>query len=183
MRQDIRKVGTPYLERYYEIQNSLMGVNFKINYRHVFSTFTLSSREIFNCLDTVDRVYNFKTPIRYPNNESELESSQVDTDQGTPVINRKKSVSAGKKRDLKRKFSDDIKFDFWKNEIAFCSFCKKKLVSDTIFRGKHKSHLIYECQKVPNSSPVPKNINNRERRKAVFERLAEIAAAYDPGGQ
>ena len=78
---------------------------------------------------------------------------------------------------------DDIRLDFWKEEKAFCNFCKIDLTSTTGARGKHRSHLLYECQKVPNSSPINKKINNRKRPEAVFKRLAEIAAAYDPGGQ
>jgi len=125
-----KSVGTPYLERYFIIKE-MCTVNSKINYRHCFSTFMLSSRHLFECLDTVDRVKNFKTPLRSSANESSQSTST--SLQGTPS-----------RRGVKRKqmeFSQDLKMDEWRDEVPICKFCKKEF--DLSSKKRVNLNLIY----------------------------------------
>jgi hypothetical protein len=170
-----RMTGTPYLERYYEIKEHCTEhkvrfdgtITSKLNYRHCFATFMLSSRLEFDCLDTVDRVNNFKTPIRVITDES----SQSESLNGTP--SRK-----GKKR-KREEFCQDLKFDTWNEDVPSCNFCGKDL-DLKVKKGKYNSHLLFECTEVVNSQPL-KRANNRGRPKDLFKRLAELAVPPDPG--
>jgi hypothetical protein len=166
-----KSIGTPYLERYFKIKE-MCTVDSKINYRHCFSTFMLSSRHIFDCLDTVDRVSHFKTPIRFRVDEG----SQSADLQGTPCRqNRKRKVN-------KTDFQSDLKMDVWNEDVPSCKFCDLRLDQSTAKKGKFKSHLLYECGGVHNSQPI-KRANLRGKPKALYKRLADIAAPFDPGGQ
>ena len=139
----------------------------KLNYRHCFATFMLSSRLEFDCLDTVDRVNNFKTPIRVGPDES----SQSEPLHGTPS-----------RRGTKRKrndFGQDLRMDAWDEDVPSCNFCKKDLDLE-IKKGKRYSHLLFECTGVVNSQPL-KRANIRGRPKGLFKRLAELAVPPDPG--
>ena len=170
-----RMVGTPYLERYYEIKKQCTvhkvrpdgTITSKLNYRHCFATFMLSSRLEFDCLDTVDRVNNFKTPIRVGPDES----SQSEPLHGTPS-----------RRGTKRKrndFGQDLRMDVWDEDVPSCNFCKKDLDLE-IKKGKRYSHLLFECTGVVNSQPL-KRANIRGKPKGLFKRLAELAVPPDPG--
>ena len=188
-REKVRSVDAPYLERFYQIRELCKTGN-KVNHRHCFSTFMLSSRLEFDCLDTLDRINNFKTPMRVSNQTISQNQSS------TPIARRTRTTRLSE-RQKRPQFSDsplarsdgesrskiskmcDFRLDSWKNNEAFCKFCSKKFVSTS---NKCKSHLLYECTKVPNSTPINKTLNNRERPLAIHKRLAEIAAHFDPGG-
>ena len=188
-REKVRSVDAPYLERFYQIRE-LCKTGDKMNNRHCFSTFMLSSRLEFDCLDTVDRIKNFKTPIR-------VSTQPIFEDQSSTPTFRKTRATRLSARQKRPQFSDsplarsagesrskiskmcDFKLDNWKNNEAFCKFCNKKF--DPL-SSKCKSHLLYECTHVPNSAPINKKSNNRERPLAIHKRLAEIAAHFDPGG-
>ena len=181
--EKIRTCDTPYLERFYDIRE-LCTTKGKVNFRHCFSTFMLSSRFEFDCLDTFDRIRNFKTPIR---------SSQqplTQNNQSTPKTRRSKrkrpeqdkSPSIEQPAAKTSKFSEishDMRLDRWIGDTVFCRFCQN-ILNET--QKRDKSHLIFECKEIPNSTPVNKKINNRERPRAIHKRLAEIAAHFDPGG-
>jgi len=166
-----KSIGTPYLERYFKIKE-MCTVNSKINYRHCFSTFMLSSRHIFDCLDTLDRISHFKTPIR---KRVEEQSQSADL-QGTPCRqNNKRKIN-------KTDFQVDLKMDVWDEDVPSCKFCDLTFEKSTAKKGKFKSHLLYECGGVHNSQPI-KRANLRGKPKALYKRLAELAAPFDPGGQ
>ena len=173
--QECKIAGTPYLERFFEIKEECTvhtvqpdgTVKSKINYRHCFSTFMLSSRLEFDCLDTVDRVSHFKTPIRGRSDEL----SQDAPLQGTPG-----------RRGTKRKrsdFSQDLKMDVWEEDVPSCKFCNEDL--DLVAKkGKFKSHLLFDCLGVQNSQPL-KRANIRGRPRGLYKRLAELAVPPEPG--
>ena len=130
----------------------------------------LSSRHLFECLDTVDRVKNFKTPLRSSANESSQSTST--SLQGTPS-----------RRGVKRKqmeFSQDLKMDEWRDEVPVCKFCKMEFDLSSKKKGKFKSHLLYECTEVHNSQPM-KRANLRGRPRGLYKRLAELAIPPNPG--
>ena len=165
--EQCKSVGMPYLERFFAIKE-MCTVNSKINYRHCFSTFMLSSRHEFECLDTVDRVKNFKTPMRNVTSEV-MQSSSLG---GTPT-----------RRGVKRKnvdFGQDLKLDLWEDNVPMCKFCKMEFDLNSRKKGKFKSHLLYECTEVHNSQPL-KRANIRGRPRGLYKRLAELAFPPNPG--
>ena len=64
-KEEILVIDTPCLEKYY-LARSFCTFDKKVNYSHLIRTYTLSSRYLFKCLDTLDRCTNFKTPVRKP---------------------------------------------------------------------------------------------------------------------
>ena len=60
---ELARVDTPCLQYYFAAQEFCV-VNGRVDYSHLIRAYTLRSRDAFACLDTVERVLKFKTPIR-----------------------------------------------------------------------------------------------------------------------
>ena len=128
-------------------------------------------------LYSIDRYNNFKTPRKKifssPPDDVSVESSLPTT----PTRKRPSDQSA---RPSKRRKAI-LQCDEWVGNKVFCKFCKHRLEIDKspgIFDSE--SHLLYYCPKIPGKGPLPKN--NRCLPRDRMRRLAEIAAATDPGG-
>jgi len=162
-KEELSVLDCPILQRYYLARTAVSEVNGtgKVDYGHLIRTFTLSCREEFNCLDTVDRVSNFKTPIR--------KNSDHSTATTTPARPKRQKIN---------KVEGNIICDHWVGIKAFCRFCSVELSTSRGSKRGH-SHLLFECTGIPNSDPLPKSIRPPEKKR--MKRLAEIGAVPDPG--
>ena len=163
-KEELSVLDCPILQRYYLARSTIceMSSTNKIDYGHLIRTFTLSCREEFNCLDTIDRVSNFKTPVRT--------NSDAQTSTATPTRQKRR------KRNM---VEGSITCDHWVGKKAFCKFCS---VEFSTSRGSKRSvsHLLFECTGIRDSIPLPKSLRSPEKKR--MKRLAEIGAVPDPGG-
>ena len=138
----------------------------KVDYIKLFKTFALSSRLEFDCLDTIDRVSNFKTPIkRSPVTDENIRQNDA------PVNRQRKSLC----------FRKDLACDRWSGNDAFCAFCDKKLaVTRLRKKPRFESHLLFDCSGIPQSNPLPSK--SWPKQADLMKRLAAIGASPDPGG-
>ena len=195
---ELAKVDTPCLQ-YYFAATEFCTVRGKVDYAHLIRTYTLRSRSIFSCLDTFDRVKNFKTPAR--KHSDELEASPA---AGVCTPRRSKSpttasLSSNISSRNKRKIGDSssspktsqisakrsrivLPCSSWSKGVASCNYCGVELCRGVAVNESidSESHLLYVCTGIPNSKPLPKK--NRRRIRDLMSRLAAISAVPDPGG-
>ena len=157
-KEEVSIIDCPVLKRYYLARSAVYNMSEKkqVNYEHLIKTFTLSCRDEFECLDTEDRVLNFKTP--------------------------RKQLTTAKPPMKKRRLVDTIaaiKCDHWTNGKVFCKFCSEEFLINSKSKRKY-SHLLYECKGIPGDGPLPKASRPPEKKR--IKRLAEIGVAPDPGG-
>ena len=126
--EEVAILDSPVLSRYFLARETLFDMNDKnkIDYAHLIRTFTLSCRDEFKCLDTVDRVTRFTTPVR---KSRDLPRKHTTTINHTK---RQKLVITA------------LQCDFWRGNKAFCNYCEAELDLKKPSR-KHYSHLLFEC--------------------------------------
>ena len=172
----IAKLDTPILEDYF-LARSMCTFKGVVDYTLLLRTCSLNSRDHFNCLDTMERFTNFKTPRKKVFSSPTDELSEDSPSPATPTRKRPSEQSA---RPAKRR-KTVLQCDEWVGSKVFCKFCKVRLKIDkSPGIDDSESHLLYKCSQIPGEGPLPKNIKCRPRDR--MRRLAEIAAATDPGG-
>ena len=153
-----------------------------IDYDLLLRTFTLNSRSHFNCLDTVQRVKNFKTPTRSSTtNERQKQriygntSNQVEPSSLTLTPARKRPPDS-KPNQRNKRLRAILRCDEWVGNTVFCRFCKVKLNTGDKRKesSDYESHLLFFCQNIPGSGPLEKSQNVCLIDK--MRRLSEIAA-------
>jgi len=181
-KKDLALADTPYLKYYYEAVKHCSKWK-RIDYSHLIRTFTLRSRFEFDCLDTNSRIYNFKTPARkQPTVEASTSTPRRQNIQVSSSRKRKPDQEDTNNRiskpDKKRPL-ELLPCEKWIDNTAYCRFCNQRLVIPSP-RELLDSHLLYECQGIPNSQPL---VKTRARHpKGLMARLAAISAVPDPGG-
>ena len=132
----------------------------RTNYVHLFKTFALSSRLEFDCLDTIDRISNFKTPIKN---------------------HTKPTTTSGNGRSKDFCSRQSLACDRWSGDSVYCLFCDKRLTTVRLRKKQRfESHLLFDCTGIHLSTPLPDN--KRPAPKDLMKRLAAIGASPDPGG-
>ena len=153
-----------YLKRY-ETAKQACTKRGRTNYTHLFRTFSLSSRLEFDCLDTIDRVSNFKTPIKH-----------VPVNSGSRI-----TLSNTTCKQSRIRCQQSLACDIWSGDSVYCSFCNKRLETVRLRKKvKFESHLLFDCPGIPMSVPLPDK--KWPGSKDIMKRLAAIGAAPDPGG-
>ena len=153
-----------YLKRYVTAKKACTRRG-RTNYTHLFKTFSLSSRLEFDCLDTIDRVSNFKTPIKHVPANTSSRNAASNTISKQSLIRCQQGLTC----------------DIWSGDSVYCSFCNKRLETVRLRKKtKFESHLLFDCPGVPMSAPLPDN--RWPGPKDLMKRLAAIGAAPDPGG-
>ena len=159
-----------------------------MNYSRLIRTYTLRSRYAFDCLDTVDRVKNFKTPAKSKTISEAIASVEISTTpKRRPRRGRPSKQSTSKPSKRKRPDSDGNRrsgkralilapCDIRSGSTHRCRYCNV----DFNGLGNSESHLLYHCTGIPDSNPLPKS--KRNYPKGLMKRLAEIGAVPDPGG-
>ena len=185
LKQQLRTVDTPYLERFFAARDECKAGN-TINHKKTFETFMLSSRLEFDCLDAQDRIRNFKTPTstQIMKNDGHDMVTNVGTpkrrrgrptlSQATKRVNDNTSIPSKKVRVAPtggKRPNEKFKFDKMDIDKISCKFCDKHF---DLSKPSKKSHMIFECTKIQDSKPVPKNSRKRTRLKLQHKRLAEI---------
>ena len=186
-KKELAMADTPCLEYYYDAF-PLCKARGRVNYSRLIRTYTLRSRYAFDCLDTVDRVSNFKTPAKSKTISEAIASAEISTTpkrrprRGRPrnqstsePSKRKRPDSAGNRRSGKRALIL-APCDIISGSTHRCRYCNM----DFNGLGNSESDLIYHCTGIPNSNPLPKS--KRNYPKGLMKRLAEIGAVPDPGG-
>ena len=177
----ISSLDTPILEEYF-IARDLCTDRGAVNFSTLMRTVTLNSRYHFQCLDTADRLQNFKTPQRSEISQFSLNSLSSQSSCTTPRANRKKRASSETLNRAAKRSRSILDCEIWNGNVATCKFCLDIL--DTT-GGNHstknfESHLLKFCTGIPGKGPL----SNKEIRhpRDRMRRLAEIAAVPDPGG-
>ena len=158
----LKTVDTPYLERFYLAEKVCVDNN---NFSHtkVFNTFLLSSRLLFGCLDPASRVGNMKTPL----------ATIIDKPSGT-------YIGTPSKRPLNSESSSQFNFNRLRNHKISCNFCDHNINFEEFSVSVNKSHLLHDCEKVPNSSPLPRRSKDPRR---LMKRLMHIQDSFEPDGK
>ena len=186
-KKELAMADTPCLEYYYDAL-PLCKIRGKVNYSRLIRTYTLRSRYAFDCLDTLDRMSNFKTPAKSKTISEATASAEISTTpkrrprRGRPrnqstsePSKRKRPDSTGNRRSGKKALIL-APCDIISGSTHRCRYCNM----DFNGLGNSESHLIYHCTGIPNSNPLPKS--KRNYPKGLMKRLAEIGAVPDPGG-
>ena len=184
----ISKIDTPILSEYY-IARDICTYKGRVDYDLLLRTFTLNSRSHFNCLDTVQRVRNFKTPTRSSmanNHQNQLfngnASTQTQPDISALTPSRKRPPDKDPNQQLlpqSKRRKAILRCDEWVGSNVFCKFCKVKLdTGNNESKSKNfESHLLYFCKNIPGKGPLKKTKNLSLAEK--MRRLSEIAAIPD----
>ena len=162
-KKELAMADTPCLEYYYDAF-PLCKYRGKVNYSRLIGTYTLRSRYAFDCLDTVDRVSNFKTPAKSKTISEAIASAEISTTpKRRPRRGRPKKQSTSKPSKRKRHESDTNRrsgkralilapCDIISGSTHRCRYCNM----DFNGLGNSESHLLYHCTGIPHSNPPPK---------------------------